>query len=62
MLTISANGKFGSYWGQNILEVASKLCFINSYIGGARGVMVFVVGNGHGDTSSNPGRDCLHFT
>ena len=31
-------------------------------IGGARGVMVIVVGNGHGDTSSNPGRDWLHFT
>ena len=30
--------------------------------GGARGVMVIVVGNGHGDTSSNPGRDFLHFT
>ena len=29
---------------------------------GARGVMVIVVGNGHGDTSSNPGRDLLHFT
>ena len=24
---------------------------------GAPGVMVIVVGNGHGDTSSNPGRD-----
>ena len=23
----------------------------------ARGVMIIVVGNGHGDTSSNPGRD-----
>ena len=23
--------------------------------------MVIVVGNGHGDTGSNPGRDCLHF-
>ena len=30
--------------------------------GGARGVMVIVVGNGHGDTSSNPGRDWWHFT
>ena len=30
--------------------------------GGARGVMVIVVGNGHGDSSSNPGRDWLHFT
>ena len=26
-------------------------------LGGTRGVMVIVVGNGHGDTSSNPGRD-----
>ena len=25
--------------------------------GGARGVVVIVVGNEHGDTSSNPGRD-----
>ena len=25
--------------------------------GGARGVMVIVVGNRHGDTSSNPGPD-----
>ena len=30
--------------------------------GGGRGAMVIVVGNGHGDTSSNPGRDWLHFT
>ena len=29
---------------------------------GARGVIVIVVGNGHGDTRSNPGRDWLHFT
>ena len=29
----------------------------NLLIGGARCVMVIVVGNGHGDTSSNPGRD-----
>ena len=27
-----------------------------------RGVMVIVVGNGHGNTSSNPGRDWLHLT
>ncbi len=26
------------------------------------GVIVIVVGNEHGDTSSNPGRDWLHFT
>ena len=37
--------------------------YIYIYIyGSARGVMVIVVGNGHGDTSSNPGRDWLHFT
>ena len=30
---------------------------IKTYDGGARGGMVIVVGNGHGDTSSNPGRD-----
>ena len=28
----------------------------------ARGVGVFVVENGRGDTSSNPGRDWLYFT
>ena len=31
-------------------------------LGGARGVMVIVVRNGHGDSSSNPGREWLHFT
>ena len=31
-------------------------------LGGARGVVVIVVGNGHGDMSSNPGRNSLHFT
>ena len=31
-------------------------------IRGARGVIVIVVGNEHGDTSSNPGRNSLHFT
>ena len=30
--------------------------------GGAHGVMVIVVGNGHDDTISNPGLDWLHFT
>ena len=30
--------------------------------GGARSVMVIVVGNEHGDTSSNPRRGWLHFT
>ena len=31
-------------------------------IKGACGVMVIVVWNGHGDMSSNPGREWLHFT
>ena len=35
---------------------------INIFYEGACGVMVIVVGNGHGDTSSNSGRDWLHFT
>ena len=34
-----------------------KLTEYQQYSGGARGVVVIVVGNGHGDTSSNPGRD-----
>ena len=34
----------------------------NTGKGGARGVIVIVVGNGHGDVSSNTGRDWLHFT
>ena len=32
------------------------LYYVHFY-GGARGVVVIVVGNGHGDTSSNPDRD-----
>ena len=31
-------------------------------LGGACGVMVIVAGYGHGDMSSNPGPDWLHFT
>ena len=37
----------------------NSICISN---GGAGGVMVIVVGNGHGDTSSNSRRDWLHFT
>ena len=36
--------------------------YIKFMKGGARGIMVFDVRNGHGDTSSKPGQDCLHFT
>ena len=35
----------------------SEHAYIKYKYGGARGVMVIVVGNGHGDTSSNPERD-----
>ena len=38
---------------QNIFPFLSKALWCILYFGGARGVMVFVVGNGHGDTSSN---------
>ena len=41
-----------------LLEVTLPIEFRRS----ARRVMVIVVGYGHGDTSSNPGRDWLHFT
>ena len=50
----------------NIGKVADKSeislsCIDKVITGVARGVMVIVVGNGHGDTSSNPGRDWFHF-
>ena len=35
---------------------------VSKYKRGACGVMVIVAGNGHGDSSSNPGRGWLHFT
>ena len=40
-------------------EVLDKNCtiFTINASGGACGVMVIVIGNGHGDTSSNLGRD-----
>ena len=34
-----------------------SFCLLTALAGGALCVMVTVVGNGHGDTSSNPGRD-----
>ena len=30
--------------------------------GGTHGIMVITIGNGHGNPSSNPETDCLHFT
>ena len=43
-------------------ESSFSLCIIFRVEGGARGVMVIVTGYGHGDTSSIPGQDWLHFT
>ena len=46
-------------WYCNIKLMLSRQVhlFLYEQHEGARGVMVIVVGNGHGDTSSNPGRD-----
>ena len=43
------------------INVEDKTCIL-PHTGGACGVMVIVAGYGYGDTSSNPGRDWLHFT
>ena len=52
----------GSHFGRPCCELRSsgRVCLITgdtSGLSGARGVMVIVVGNGHGNTSSNPRRD-----
>ena len=53
------------------MEMVNRVIFLNEFAfyilliqiyGGAHGVMVIILGNGHGDMSSNPGRDWLHFT
>ena len=49
-------------YNEKIYKRAQSVHNLKVTLGGARGVMVIVVGNGHGDTSSNPGRDWLHFT
>ena len=49
---------FGAVMRLQCLSVAGPSAIMSRRIlGGARGVMVTVLGNGHGDTSSNPGRD-----
>ena len=52
---------------QDMKEAGSKgdkVCLLTQEIlvNSARGVMVIVAGCGHGDTSSNPGPDWLHFS
>ena len=41
----------------DLMKYLTECDLHTSMIGGARGVMVIVVGNGYGVTSSNPGRD-----
>ena len=45
-------------------ETSKPYCIYHTgyKLNSACGVMVIVTGNGHGDTSSNPGWDWLHFT
>ena len=43
-------------------SISKIMTHSHKHFGGARGVMVIVVGNGHGNMSSNPRRDWLHFT
>ena len=49
-------------WHLSMSAERLRGCEHNQAVGGARGVMVIVAGYGHGDTSSNPGPDWLHFT
>ena len=41
--------------GSCLLDFACFLIYTGP--GGASGIMVIIVGNGHGDISSNPGQD-----
>ena len=50
---------YGRYQSSRIKKNSKQNAFKK---GGARGVMVIVVGNEHSETSWNPGRDWLHFT
>ena len=45
-----------------IAWLATMIYVLPLYMRGGCGVMAIIIGNGHGDTSSNPGRDWLHFT
>ena len=44
----------------SFISILNSCCHLYNSIdlcGGARGLMVIIAGNEHGDTSSNPGRD-----
>ena len=60
--------KIGSSWSSNLCsfvwggpQESNVYGFVLTSPVVSRDVMVMVVGNGHGDTSSNPRRDWLHF-
>ena len=51
--------------GSNFTKLEKKITVVNynsNTAGGACGEMVIVIGNEHGDSSSNPGQEWLHFT
>ena len=55
---IELQSRYYAYFRTNTLGKGTNSPYPSSYwFGGARGVIVIVVGNGHGDTSSNPGPD-----
>ena len=59
-ITLGQSG-LGSNGNEEVLHTPQSS--LGNLLGeGARGVMVIVVGIGHGDMSSNPGRDWLQFT
>ena len=49
-------------WNMKVTIIPIVIGAFDTVNKGACGVMIIVIGNGHGDTSSNPGRDRLHFT
>ena len=65
MLETSSHGQFIKLPPPLFFRILyiSYIIILNKYIhGGACGVMVTVVGNGHDNLNSNPGLGCLHFT
>ena len=54
--------EFTRNWGGSKCGIAKWSKTSLNISRGARGVVVIAVGNEHGDTSSNPGRNWLHFT
>ena len=65
VLPLQGKADHGVMAMKGVLRIPQSSCITGATpldcLGGARGVIVIVVGNGHGDTSSNPGRDWLHF-